>query len=76
VGGSSIQFHAFHPHTLDRIKLYDWDYIVLQESSGKVAFPSTAPEIVPFFLIQMLRYQCSLSQGMAFLSGLIKAPVS
>ena len=51
VGGSSIQFHASHPHTLDRIKLYDWDYVVLQESSGKVAFPSTQPEIIPYFLI-------------------------
>ncbi|MFC1499554.1 DUF4886 domain-containing protein [Candidatus Zixiibacteriota bacterium] len=51
VANSTIDFHATSSHTLNRIKLYDWDYVVLQGASFRIAFPSTVSELMPYYTL-------------------------
>ncbi|MFC1530241.1 SGNH/GDSL hydrolase family protein [Gemmatimonadota bacterium] len=45
--GTSLAEHTFLTKTLKRINEYNWDYVILQEGSARIAFESTRPELYP-----------------------------
>jgi len=47
LNGVFLDYHAASPATIEKIKQYPWDFIVLQGTCTNAAFPDTHPYIFP-----------------------------
>jgi len=66
---ASLEDHTHFESTLRKINKYNWDYVILQEGSARIAFPSTQPELYPQYqALKEFIWQCyPLSEVVLFL---------
>ena len=66
---ASLEQHSLSTTTRQRINEYNWDYVILQEGSARIAFPSTQPELYPQYeTLKEFIWQCyPLSKVVLFL---------